>query len=216
MIALVVLLPLVTQSMNFAASPLGTPLVTIQKLRTPAVLAGLGVAQVAGDALVADGVDARGVGEGDEADRLAVGRAPRSARARWRPPRWRSGRSSGFRPGRCSGRRPGYRRRRRGRTGRSGRRRWRPGLRSSRGVPGEDAFDASAGRSWDGVLGVGDHADAVARDLREDEAFGVDAEIGSREESPMSKRPLAAPLMPMSDCPPSTFGVGDLAGTAVW
>jgi len=45
---------------------------TIQKLRTPAVLAGLGVAQVAGDSLVADCVDAGGVGEGHEADRVFV------------------------------------------------------------------------------------------------------------------------------------------------
>src|SRR6202035_6102249 len=36
------------------------------------VLAGLGVAQVAWDALVTDGVDARGVGEGHKADRLRV------------------------------------------------------------------------------------------------------------------------------------------------
>jgi hypothetical protein len=32
--------------------------------------------------------------------------------------------------------------------------------------------------------------------------------IGSREESPMSKRPLAAPLIPMSDWPPWTSGAG--------
>ena len=34
--------------------------------------------------------------------------------------------------------------------------------------------------------------------------------IGLREESPMSKRPVAAPLMPMSDWPPPTFGAGIL------
>ena len=35
MIFFVVALPLVIQAMNFAAAPFGTPLVTIQKLRTP-------------------------------------------------------------------------------------------------------------------------------------------------------------------------------------
>ena len=40
--------------------------------------------------------------------------------------------------------------------------------------------------------------------------FGSTPLIGSREESPMSKRPSPTPLMPMSDWPPPTLGRGDL------
>jgi len=38
---------------------------------------------------------------------------------------------------------------------------------------------------------------------------------GSREESPISKRPLATPLIPMSDWPPWTCGAG-IFGKALW
>ena len=45
--------------------------------------------------------------------------------------------------------------------------------------------------------------------------FGSTPSIGSREESPMSKRPSLTPLMPMSDWPPVTFGVR-LVRFALW
>ena len=96
MIFLVVLLPLVTQAMNLAGFAFGRALGHHPEVTHALVLAGAGVAQVAGDALIADGVDAGGVGEGHEADRVFVLFHVQLLEAVGGLGRRRSGRSSGF------------------------------------------------------------------------------------------------------------------------